>query len=227
MELNVVIPIDDTHPEKGWGLKDDECSKYLHLLNEEFGCKFTHFIPSNYHKNFPLSQYKDWVDYWKQFEWVELAAHGHFHQRTVIDFNCRECEFIELDYEDSKQRIQESLEEWDKVGIKPKGWRMPGWIASQGAFDAVGESFEYVAIHGHLNGNIIFPNKLKVFQGENPIHDNGHLILFDGNLLFQSHIAGEYNKNNWDKTNYEYFRNTLKWIEQSRKLSFKTFSELC
>ena len=44
--LNVVICIDDTHPENGWGLPDDECVSYLHKLNEEFGCKFVQFIPS-------------------------------------------------------------------------------------------------------------------------------------------------------------------------------------
>ena len=29
MNLNVVIPIDDTHPNSGWGMPDDECTKYL------------------------------------------------------------------------------------------------------------------------------------------------------------------------------------------------------
>ena len=28
MDLNVVICIDDTHPEKGWGLPDDKCTSY-------------------------------------------------------------------------------------------------------------------------------------------------------------------------------------------------------
>ena len=37
MNLNVTICIDDTHPEKGWGLPEDECVSYLHKLNKEFG----------------------------------------------------------------------------------------------------------------------------------------------------------------------------------------------
>mgnify|MGYP001476572836 CR=1 FL=1 len=53
-KLNVVICIDDAHPETGCGLPGDECVSYLHKLNEEFGCKFVQFIPSNYHGKYPF-----------------------------------------------------------------------------------------------------------------------------------------------------------------------------
>ena len=64
--MEVVIAIDDLHPEKGWGCEGDECVGYLEKLNEEFGCKFTLFIPSNYHGKYPLSKHKGWVDFWKK-----------------------------------------------------------------------------------------------------------------------------------------------------------------
>lgn len=227
MELNIVIPIDDTHPEIGWGIENDDCTKFLIQLNKDFGCKFVHFIPSNYHNKFPLSQFKDWVDYWKQFDWIELAAHGHFHKRTVIDENCRECEFIELNYNQAKTRLEESLNEWDKVGIKPKGWRMPGWLATQGAFDAVSEYFDYVAIHSNLNDNIKTNPNIKIFKGENSIHNASVLSIMGNNLYFQSHIAGIYNKNNWTLENYEYFRQVLLVLQEKYTLNFKTFEELC
>ena len=110
--MEIVICIDDTHPEKGWGMPDDECTLYLHKLNEEFGCKFVQFIPSNYHGKYPLSEHKDWVEYWNNLEWIELAAHGHYH-------DCRiggpgECEMTEHDYESAVKRLDMCLEEWDK-----------------------------------------------------------------------------------------------------------------
>lgn len=224
--INVVIPIDDTHPESGWGMPDDECTRYLIDLNSEFGCKFVHFIPSNYHNKFPLSQFKDWVDYWRQFDWIELAAHGHLHSRQLVDPGCRECEFVEFDYSQAKSRLDASLEQWDLVGVRPRGWRMPGWLATQESFRAVSEYFDYVAIHGYLNDNINISN-IKVFKGENSIHDASSITLFDNHLLFQSHIAGAYNKNNWTRDNYEYFRRVLTVLKEENELQYKTFSDLC
>jgi len=58
---NVVIAIDDVHPEKDWGVEGDVQIEYLKSLNEKFGCKFNLFIPSNYHGHFPIS--KDFIDF--------------------------------------------------------------------------------------------------------------------------------------------------------------------
>ena len=181
MELNVVICIDDTHPEKGWGLPDDECTSYLHKLNKEFNCKFVQFIPSNYHGKYPLSKHQEWVDYWNNLDWIELAAHGHYH-------DCRiggpgECEMTEHDYNSATNRLIECLNEWEKVGVKPLGWRMPGWLATQGSFDAVSEKFNYVAIHESHNDNISIKN-IKTFKGADGIHlDDFNLTLWNNDTI--------------------------------------------
>ena len=91
----VFIAIDDLHPEPGWGCPGDIQTAYLENLWEEFGCKFTLFVPSNYHGHWPISQYKDWVEFWKSKEWIELAAHGHFHACGRTDIG--ECEFLEME----------------------------------------------------------------------------------------------------------------------------------
>ena len=57
LALNLTVAIDDIHPEKGWGLPGDECMYYLDELHKEFGTKFTLFIPSNYHNQYPMSEY--------------------------------------------------------------------------------------------------------------------------------------------------------------------------
>ena len=68
---NLVVAIDDLHPEQGWGCEGDVQVDYLKSLNDEFGVKFTLFCPSNYHRQYELT--KDWVDFWLQYDWVELA----------------------------------------------------------------------------------------------------------------------------------------------------------
>ena len=70
-------------------------------------------------------------------------------------------------------------------------------------------------------------NNIKIFKGENPIHDITNLSATGGNVYFQSHIAGVYNKNNWDEKNYEYFKQVLTALQEQHEITFKTFSELC
>lgn len=223
-KLNVVIAIDDLHPEKGWGVDGDESVERLIALNEEFGCKFVLFIPSNYHGNFPISEHKDWIDFWSKKEWIELAAHGHFHQRPFYSDDLKECEFIDLDYKESHDRIQSCLNEWDKVGLRPEGWRMCGWEATQASFDVVQENFKYIAAHERSNSHIFFRNH-KVFVNNTDIHGTDLRITKDS-VYFQSHINGKTNKNIWSNKNYLKFRKTLRSILETKTLNFLNYNEI-
>ena len=221
---NVTISIDDLHPEKGWGCDGDLSVAYLKNLWEEFGCKFTLFVPSNYHGKYPLSKHKDWVDFWLNQEWVELAAHGHFHQCEREGIG--ECEFFELDTEDKAlERIGASLSEWESVGYKPKGWRNPGWLAHPNAVKVLGHYFDYAAIHQEHNRGL--PWKCKTFVGEDGIHKTDSINIWNDNtFMFQSHIAGDWNDNVWNEENYENFRNVLEYLRKSYILKYKTIGEL-
>ena len=42
--MNLVVGIDDLHPEQGWGCEGDVQVDYLKSLNDEFGVKFTLLI---------------------------------------------------------------------------------------------------------------------------------------------------------------------------------------
>jgi hypothetical protein len=44
--------------------------------------------------------------------------------------------------------------------------------------------------------------------------------------MFQSHIAGKTNDNNWDEDNYNNFRNVLEFLSKSSKLKYVTLGEL-
>jgi len=219
----VIIAIDDLHPEPGWGCPDDIQTAYLENLWEEFGCKFTLFVPSNYHGKWPISQYKDWIKFWKSKEWIELAAHGHFHACGRTDIG--ECEFLEMETDQQvKTRLGMCLAEWGKVDYKPLGWRNPGWVAHPNAIKYISQHFKYAALHEQHNQGSQWD--CKMFFGCNGIHETDSINLYENRFMFQSHIAGDWNDNVWNKENYNNFRNIIKYLKGKYKLSFKTMKEL-
>jgi len=220
--MDLTIAIDDIHPEKGWGMEGDECMYYLDELNKEFGAKFTLFIPSNYHNKYPLSDHKDWIDWLKSKDYFELAAHGHYHMCERTDIG--ECEFFEIDTEDkAKSRIWQMMDEWDAVDHKPIGWRNPGWLAHPEAVKWLGPIFKYAAIHREHNHNMKW--SCKTFYGHDGINETD-ISFHDGNIMFQSHIAGDWNDNVWNKENYEQLRISLAYLLKSYDIKFSTIAEL-
>ena len=167
--MEVTISIDDLHPEKGWGCEGDESVEYLQKLNDQFGCKFTLFTPAFYQKKYPLSKSKDWVDFWLDKKWVELASHGYYHM--CEDSNrFGECEFFVINsVQQAKNTIELCLEEWDKVGHKPVGWRNPGWLAHPEAVKWLGPLFKYAAVHYEHNHNLQWG--CKMIFGADGIHE--------------------------------------------------------
>jgi|TARA_B100001093_G_C26808733_1_gene1006637 hypothetical protein len=223
LKKNVTISIDDLHPKKDWGCDGDLSVAFLKNLWKEFGCKFTLFIPSNYHGKYPLSKHKDWVDFWRNQEWVELAAHGHFHLCERDDIG--ECEFFELDTEvKAEERIQQCLNEWKSVGYTPKGWRNPGWLAHPQAIQIIGNHFKYSAIHNEHNHDIKW--SCKTFTGHDGINQTESIQMYGDTFMFQSHIAGDWNDNIWNKNNYENFREVLIYLSSLYELNYVTLGEL-
>jgi len=218
---NITIAIDDIHPEKGWGLQGDICMEYLEELNKEFGAKFTLFIPSNYHNNYPISKHKDWIDWLKSKGYFELAAHGHYHMCERTDIG--ECEFFEIDTEDkAKLRIGQMMSEWSKVNHKPTGWRNPGWLAHPEAVKWLGPQFKYSAVHYEHNHNLQW--ECKTIYGHDGINKTD-IKLHNNNVMFQSHIAGDWNDNVWNEENYNQIRLSLQHLIQF-KPKFSTLQEI-
>ena len=218
--MDVVIAIDDLHPEQGWGCEGDESVGYIEELNKEYGCKFNLFIPSNYHNKYPIT--KEWVDFWKSKDYVELSNHGHYHK--CKNKGVGEMEFFELNLSESVQRIQKSLELWKKCGYKPKGFRAPGWGLTQESVDAVSSYFDWIAGHTNINKGLSFGTQF--FEGCDGIHETDNIDLWENRFMFQSHIAGDWNDNCWNEKNYNNFRNILEYLSTQYKLSYKTMSEL-
>lgn len=218
----ITIAIDDIHPEKGWGIEGDTCMEYLEELNKEFGAKFTLFIPSNYHHKAPLSENKDWVHWLKSKSYLELAAHGHFHECQTAGIG--ECEFFELDtYEKVEDRIHKMIEEWNKVKHRPVGWRNPGWLAHPEAVKMLGRVFRYAAIHYEHNRGIEWG--CKTFFGHDGIHETNIRLHNKDMVMFQSHIAGDWNDNVWSENNYNQLRASLQYLVENHTPIFKTLQE--
>ena len=68
---------------------------------------------------------------------------------------------------------------------------------------------------------------IKVFQGADGIHmDDCNVNIWENNtIMFQSHINGLTNQNNWNKTNYENFREILLYLKDNYTLNFKLLKE--
>ena len=222
-EYKITISVDDLHPEKGWGIEGDESMTYLETLNKDFGAKFTLFIPSNYHRQFPLSNHKDWIKWLLSKPYFELCAHGHYHM--CEHKNIGEQEFLELDYANAKNRLRLLFEEWRNVEHTPVGFKMPGWGCNQESANAVSEIFSYVAAHERINQNIHF--KTKVFYGQDGIHLNESINVKENNIImFQSHISGNWNDNVWNNKNFYNIYQILEFIKINYKTSFITLKEL-
>ena len=223
IKKSLTISIDDVNPLKGWGAEGDIQMTYLDDLNREFGAKFTLFIPSNYHNQAPLSKHKGWVDWLKSKDYFELAAHGYYH--SCIDKRWGEAEFAELNSEvKSKDRIKQMMMEWGAVGYEPEGFRSPGWLCHPAAVGELEKYFKYVAVHYIHNREQKW--NCKTLYGADGINLEGGAIHNKDTIMFQSHIAGDWNDNVWNEKNYQQLRLSLKRLINNDNIQFKTLREL-
>lgn len=223
-KIKLTIAIDDNHPETGWGVEDDIQMMYLEELNKEFGAKFTLFIPSNYHYNFPISEHKEWIDWLLSKGYFELAAHGHYHE-TSDRSKWGECEFFELQSRSQvADRIRDMFNQWELVKHVPRGWRNPGWLASSESCKQLQDHFNWSAVHYEHNRGLDW-GKCKAIFGADGINETD-IKLHDGHIMFQSHIAGEWNKNIWNEENFLQLQQSLRFLTTQYNISFCTISDL-
>jgi len=234
--LRVTISIDDVNPKPGWRILGECTEQYLKSLHEEFGCKYTLFVPSCYHREFPLSEHKGWVKELSSLDWLELAAHGHYHQ-TSDPKRFGECEFAELNYEDAAARIYQSWDEWFNCDYMPEGFRPPGWIVSTNAQKAINFAggkwykwgmwernwFSYYALHYEHNHGMRWV--CKEFFGHDGIQQENISVHNDNMIMFTSHIAGDWNDNVWNESNYQQLKLSLSYLVENYNCEFRTLYE--
>ena len=133
-------------------------------------------------------------------------------------------EFFELSYGESVQRIQESLELWEKCGYKPKGFRPPGWGLTQESANAVSNYFDWIAGHTEINKGLSFGTQF--FEGCDGINEPDSLSLYGSTFMFQSHINGIHNENVWTEETYLHFEKVIEYLLLEYELNFVTISEI-
>lgn len=235
MNLQISISVDDVNPKKGYRILGEPAEKWFRELNERYGCKFTCFIPSCYHREYPLSQNKSWIQELNSISWIECAAHGHFHQTSNPKL-FGECEFFELtDPDEISQRLHDMSYEWDQCGILPTGFRPPGWLISDQSRIRIqnhwyhNSKIEWVAIHYEHDRRMQWD--CKAFFGHDGIQESNigiHNINESdqsGMIMFQSHIFGNHNDNVWNQSNFDQLCLSLDHLTQNYDCSFKTLKE--
>lgn len=230
MNLKLNIACDDVNPLKGYRILGDKTETWFRKLNEDYRVKFTLFIPSNYHNQAPLSQNKEWIQELNSIEWLELAAHGHFHM-TNDPQRFGECEFAELDSLTAcTDRINMIQEEWKSVRIKPLGWRNPGWLCHKSLNMVFNEllpikylDLKYVAVHYEHNRNLQW--NCKTFFGHDGIQQENISIHNENMIMFQSHITGKHNHNVWNEQNYDQLRLSLDHLFENYNIEPKLLKE--
>lgn len=222
--IRITIAVDDVHPEPGWGMQDDQAMKWMDTLHKDFGAKFTLFIPSNYHGRAPISQHRGWIHWLDSLGYMELAAHGHFHE-TSDRRRFGECEFYELtDPAAIRTRIEMMFDEWINVGELPRGWRSPGWLASPQAAYELSTDFFYAAIHTDHDS----PRNwlCSTVQGHDGIHSGEVTLHQQDCIMFQSHIAGDWNDNVWNQHNFDQLWSSLAHLTGIYDVTFCTIGEI-
>lgn len=224
--MRVVVCVDDVHPETGWGNSSDSSMHFMQHLHETYGVRFTLFIPANYHKKYPLSQYSGWLSDLYSSGMFELAAHGLYHDTSNFA-TLGECEFFELTSPDEiNRRLDMIFDEWySACKIIPSGWRSPGWLCSKESCEAIDKRFKYVAIHYQHNNGLEWNNAIP-FYGHDDIQSTD-ISLHNGDMImFQSHINGSRNRNNWTKSNYMQLEHSIKYlIAENSDIEFVTLDQ--
>lgn len=219
------IAIDDCNPLKGYRILGEKPEKWLCELNERYSCKFDLFCPSNFHNQAKLSDNKEWIRELNSIPYLNLNAHGHFHQ-TSNPVQLGECEFFEIrTVNEALERVKLIYHEWTECGLgfHKLGWRSPGWLCSEGSKHVLEQNFKYAAIHYEHNQGMEW--NCKTFFGHDNIQSENISIHNDNMIMFQSHIAGKHNLNVWNEENFEQLKLSLDHLTQNYNCTFKTLQE--
>lgn len=226
MVLRIAFSVDDIAPIDGFGLNREQGNlKYLFALNKEFGVKFTLFVIPNYKGKAKIIDYPNWSKWLNEIPFFEIAAHGFFHWNRQRNDSV---EFHGITEATAETLIKNSVKMFNEVGIKPKGFKFPGWLFQPKIMKLLPNYFDYLADHfvsispiKMTNGFYRIPYTLST--------ENLHSNHYDDILILHSHInVDKQNKNGFTEEHYNEIKNYLKDIVDKNEgdVKFITFSEL-
>jgi predicted deacetylase len=142
-------------------------------------------VVPNYHHRGASMQDRQFVSWLRQLEAAghEMVIHGYFHERPpreresfleklITQFYTQgEGEFYDLGYEEALRRIKTAREEFNAVGLKPRGFVAPAWLLSSESERAARDAeMEYTTRLGNvrdLRSGETFPARSVVYSVRN------------------------------------------------------------
>lgn len=129
-KVKFVLDIDDIHPQRGYGYKDEYHERLMKLL--ELGVRPTYFIVPKWQgkEEYNIVNHKKWVESLGRN--VEFAVHGLTHFTTEpVALDQKHLEFFHLRDLESVSKVRDAVSLIKKVtGQVPKLLRFPGWLAT-------------------------------------------------------------------------------------------------
>ena len=205
--LNLCISIDDVNPANVSPSTQDPLISKIISINKKYNLKITFFIPANFLGKFDIKEHKKWCQFIDSLEFVEIAAHGYFHDFEEIDSNNQGKEFSKATYEKTIEKISMIKDSFQHFKTKSiDGWKMPGWEFNLESLKAVTEKFNYLYPHpDHINIYKSISKKAKIIDSKNTFdiqHDLPFGLFENQILILHSHVDGETNKNKWTEYNF-------------------------
>ena len=219
--------MDDIHPEIGYGLlKNSDQFSYLKKLNNEFGLKFTLFTVPVWHgrDDMDIRKHMKWLDWIQSEGFYEIAIHGVTHKGIKPEFGAME--LYGISEEQTFNILKTSKDLFKMCGLKCKGFKVPGWVASNDVYKHLKTNgFDWIADH-ILGEDIITLSNGLIQVPYNCNIENLEHAYPNKTAIFHSHISPkEGNKNGWTKELYLSTKNYLIELQKKYKLVPLTFSE--
>jgi uncharacterized protein len=139
----LLVSIHDVSPAQTHGVA------HLWNLCRSRGITPALLVVPNWHGNWPLEQYPDFVDWVRErvLDGAELALHGERHDEVGLPRSTRdrwvawgktaaEGEFLTLDALAAGERLGRGLSLFHQLGLRPTGFVPPAWLAREGTFTA-------------------------------------------------------------------------------------------
>lgn len=170
--------VDDVNQEKGYRPNDN-----MLKLIEDYGIKFSLFIPASFRGNEITKEFIDEIQSNNNFE---ICAHGLLHDINDNPPNAQE--FKDLSQDEIKSKMVNINQIWSKNKYKPKVWKSPGWSTPLYIYDYLRE-YKYTSLCDHfIDDTYRMYNNIKRIPYHNSI-DNLPKVVTKDLLILQSHIS--------------------------------------
>ena len=186
------IAVDDPNPSENYSLRN--CIGHFERLHEKYGAKFNLFVPTFYHRRYPITDDGcAWIKWISSFPFFELSAHGYYHRTPLHKRDApSENEFLYTEGISAEKRFAKMFEMWNAAAkIKPKVFRFPGWDASPHAVNVAVREFGVVMGHPEKNVGPLYnwKGKARVINEFDLIHEP---LVEKQTYFWHSHIYGNH-----------------------------------